>query len=153
MNLISHFPKIYCGHGDQGQSGWGFVCLKVASIILRPLMTPPDQVAHVQPLNFPRKVPSLPVRDNQGCLLMPVMQSVQGTWIPAAAPVTEKNPANENNQSPAAHGWKLPNARLFCHILSAFYFWHSVEFWFLCVLCLKLLKTGMISLNQMWVLK
>ena len=40
-------------------------------------MTPADQGAHVQSLNFPRKAPSLPVRDNQGCLLMPVTQSVQ----------------------------------------------------------------------------
>ena len=54
-------------------------------------MTPADQGACVQSLNFPRKVPSLPVRDNQGCLLMPVTQSVQGTWIPAAAPVAERN--------------------------------------------------------------
>lgn len=97
MNLISLIPNIYCGREDRGQSGWGFVSLRVASIILQPLMTPADRVAHVQPLNFPRKVPSLPVRDNQGCLLMPVTQSVQGAWVPAAAPGTERNPAEENH--------------------------------------------------------
>ena len=94
MNLISRFPKIHCGRSDQGQRGWGFVCLKVAGSILRPLMTPVDQGA----LNFPRKVPSLPVRHNQGCLLMRVMQSVQGSWIPTDAPESREK-SKENSQT------------------------------------------------------
>lgn len=127
MNLISHFPKI-CGHGDQGQRGWGFVCLRVASSILRPLMTPADQGAHVQPSNFPRKVPSLPVRHNQSCLLMPVTQSVQDAWIPADAPRAERNQRETAKHS----GMQMaaPLARRFCYVLSAF-----LGFGFCCVLC------------------
>ena len=78
MNVISHFPNTHCGGGDQGQRGWGFVSLRRASIIPRPLMTPADQGARVQPLSRPSEAPRLPVRDNRRCLPVLVTLSVQG---------------------------------------------------------------------------
>lgn len=137
MNLILHFPKI-CGRGEQGQSGWGFVCLRVASIILWPLMTPPDRGAPSQPLNVLSKVPSLPVRDNQGCLLVPGIQPVQLSWIPTPASWQRGNPANEKSQSPAVHGSELPVPAHLAFVCSAWLSLKWMEFWLCCVLCSRL---------------